>query len=99
MSERVRDQPNQLVVYLPPEVEEQIYQQMLVTAIKAIDDAQTQSGLINKPYLNRSEVRELLSIGDDTLDDLIIKKGLKSRKVGRQRLFKLEEIIEVIDNL
>ena len=46
-------------------------------------------------FVNKQQLKALLSIGSDTLEDLIA-NGLPAYKIGRSILFKLSEVEKVI---
>lgn len=88
-----------LQVVLPKEYSDQIYQQVVGLTLKAVQDTKESIGLINKPFLNRKELKLLLSCGDGTIDDLIVNHGLEVKKLGRQRLFSYQQVLDIINKL
>lgn len=88
-----------LQVSLPEEFTNQLYQQMLGIANKAVEQATENIGLGNKKFLNESELKVYLGIGQETLNSLLVEGLLSYSRVGRQKLYKLEDVEKAIDRL
>lgn len=88
-----------LQVVLPEEFTNQIYQQMLSIANQAVKQATENIGLSNKKYLNESEVRKYLGIGQDTLNSLLEQNLISYSRIGRQKLYSIVDIENAIESL
>lgn len=82
-------------VTLPDEYTEQLYQQFLQLANRAVEQA-TQNVHVNNRYLNQEELKKYLGIGQALLDEMVI-HGLSYVKLGRQKLFDLEDVYQYLE--
>ncbi|XJS10474.1 helix-turn-helix domain-containing protein [Aerococcaceae bacterium WGS1372] len=92
------EQPK-IQVTLPEEYQNQLYQQFLEIANKAVKQATENIGISNKKWLNEKELRSYLGIGQDTLNTLLEQGILTYSKLGRQKLYSLDDVEQAIESL
>ncbi|MGO4936637.1 helix-turn-helix domain-containing protein [Fundicoccus sp. Sow4_H7] len=92
------EQPK-IQVTLPPEYEKQLYQQFLQLANQAVKQATENIGISNKRWLNETELKSYIGIGQDTLNNLLEQGLLTYSKVGRQKLYSMEDVERAIEAL
>lgn len=88
-----------LVVSLPEELTDQIYQQFLNIANAAVKKATENIEVNNKPFMNEQELKRYLGIGTGTLNELLEQGFLSFSKVGRQKIYLLADVEKCIDQL
>lgn len=88
-----------LVVSLPEELTDQIYQQFLNIANAAVRQATENIGFAGKNFLNEKELKKFLGIGQDTLNELLEQNLLSYSKIGRQKIYLLSDVENCIEQL
>lgn len=88
-----------LVVSLPEELTDQIYQQFLNIANAAVKKATENIEVNNKPFMNEQELKQYLKIGTGTLNELLEQGFLQFSKIGRQKIYLMSDVENCIDQL
>lgn len=94
--EQQKKQP-MLQIVLPKEYEEAVFARFTQLANMAIDSS-IERASIQKRFVQQKELLDLLGIGMSTLDELV-SNGLRYVRLGRSKLYDLEEVAEVLEKL
>lgn len=88
-----------LVVSLPEELTDQIYQQFLNIANAAVMHATENIGFTGRSFLNEKELKRFLGIGQHTLNELLEQNLLSFSKIGRQKIYLMTDVEKCINQL
>ena len=68
--------------------------EMVHNAVKSVDITNT----LKLKYVNQSELKKLLRIGQDVLDDLI-ENGLQYVRLGNKVLYDIEDVYRILESM
>lgn len=79
-----------LKIELDEESKDQLYQQMLIIANKAVEDV-TNNVIVNQRYLNQKEFMEFMKVGVQRIREFET-MGLRYFMIGRTKVYDMKDI-------